>query len=66
MDSNKGAKVAWDSVCLPKSEGGLGLRRLTNWNNTLCLRLIWLLFTSNTSLWVAWHKLHNFDSIARF
>lgn len=52
------AKVAWSSVCLLKGEGGLGLRRLSVWNNNLCLRLIWLLFSGSGSLWVAWHNYH--------
>jgi hypothetical protein len=25
-------KVSWDKVCSPKSEGGLGIRRLDVWN----------------------------------
>lgn len=28
QDSKGRAKVAWDKVCVPKKEGGLGLRRL--------------------------------------
>lgn len=45
IESGKGAKVAWSGVCLPKNEGGLGLRRFREWNTTLCLRFIWLLFS---------------------
>lgn len=45
------AKVAWKTVCLPKAEGGLGLRDLSLWNKTLCLKLVWLLFSENESLW---------------
>lgn len=57
------SKVAWSTVCLPKSEGGLGLRRFSAWNTTLSLRLIWLLFSNSGSLWVAWHcHHHNLDS----
>jgi len=44
IDVKKGAKVAWSEVCLPKEEGGVGLRRFTVLNTTLCLRLVWLLF----------------------
>lgn len=50
------AKVSWSSVCLPKQEGGLGLRDLTIWNTSLCLNLIWLLHTENESLWAMWTK----------
>ena len=59
IDGSKGAKVSWSTVCLPKCEGGLGLRRLTDWNSTLSLRFIWFLFSENVSLWTQWHKYHN-------
>ncbi|KAG7581859.1 Reverse transcriptase zinc-binding domain [Arabidopsis suecica] len=52
--SARGARVSWESVCTPKSSGGLGLRRLQPWNKVLGLKLIWLLFTAGGSLWVSW------------
>ncbi|CAA7013480.1 unnamed protein product [Microthlaspi erraticum] len=56
-DSARGARVSWASVCSPKSAGGLGLRRLEDMNQVFGLKLIWMLFASNGSLWVAWaHK----------
>lgn len=30
IDSGSGTKVAWNTVCLPKKEGGLGLRRFSH------------------------------------
>jgi len=48
------AKVAWDKVCAPKKEGGLGLRRLEVWNKAAMLNHIWNLFVQAGSLWVAW------------
>ncbi|KAG7536677.1 Reverse transcriptase domain [Arabidopsis suecica] len=62
IDGSEGAKVAWSTVCLPKKEGGLGLRRFSQWNSTLCLRFIWLLFSDSGSLWAMWHKYHNIKS----
>ncbi|WZZ65202.1 hypothetical protein YC2023_076572 [Brassica napus] len=59
MDRIGQAKVSWSIVCLPKAEGGLGLRRLTVWNTTLCLRYIWLLFSEKPSLWSSWRGYHN-------
>lgn len=53
-NSSREAKVSWESVCLPKEEGGLGLRRLMTWNKVFGLKLIWLLFTKSGSLWVSW------------
>lgn len=49
-------KVAWKTVVLPKKEGGLGLRDISAWNKTLCLKLVWRLFTAKDSLWAAWVK----------
>lgn len=49
------AKIAWTTVCLPKEEGGLGLRSFAVWNRVLCLKFIWLLLSKTPSLWVEWH-----------
>lgn len=51
IDKNGITKVAWNLVCLPKEEGGLGLRSFTVWNHVLCLRFIWILLSKNNSLW---------------
>ena len=48
------AKVAWETVCLPKNEGGLGLRRLEEFNKALITSHIWILLTNKESLWVQW------------
>ena len=66
IDAKGLTKVSWAKVCLPKEEGGLGLKRFAAWNRTLCLRMIWLLFSTSGSLWVAWHMLHNFSKTASF
>jgi hypothetical protein len=50
------AKVSWTDVCLPKKEGGLGLKRLNIWNYSSMLRHIWSLFARSGSIWVAWVK----------
>ena len=56
--SARGAKISWVSVCTPKEEGGLGLRRLEEWNEVLGSKLIWLLFAAGGSLWVSWVRRH--------
>ncbi|GKD46609.1 hypothetical protein Tco_1271254, partial [Tanacetum coccineum] len=54
-DMRKGkAKVAWDVVCLPKKEGGLGVRKLDSFNKALMIAHIWSLLTHKESLWVRW------------
>lgn len=53
-NSARSAKIAWESVCTPKDAGGLGLKRLADWNRIMGLKLIWLIFTAGGSLWVSW------------
>nr|ABV21212.1 Ty1_Copia-element protein [Arabidopsis thaliana] len=66
-DEHHKAKVSWSTVCLPKAEGGLGVRKFTEWNTALNLKLIWLLFSNSGSLWVAWHLFHNLStSVSNF
>ncbi|GJV17171.1 putative RNA-directed DNA polymerase [Tanacetum coccineum] len=48
------SKVAWEVVCLPKVEGGLGIKRLGVFNNALMSSHIWKLLTRKESLWVQW------------
>jgi len=48
------AKVAWDKVCAPKKERGLGIKKLEVWNKASLLIHIWNLFARASSLWVAW------------
>ena len=55
LDKKAIAKMSWTTVCLPKEEGGLGLRSLLVWNQVLCLRFIWRLLSKTQSLWVDWH-----------
>nr|GEX99632.1 hypothetical protein [Tanacetum cinerariifolium] len=48
------AKIAWEDVCLPKDEGGLGIRRLKAFNKALISSHIWSLLSHRDSLWVKW------------
>ena len=58
------AKVSWDDLCVPKSEGGLGVRKFRETNRVFALKLIWRLFTQPSSLWVSWvtHYLLRYNS----
>ncbi|GJX94924.1 hypothetical protein Tco_0349510 [Tanacetum coccineum] len=58
------AKVAWDSVCMPKHEGGLGIHRKEDFNIALMANHIWIIFTHRESLWVKW--VHTDGVIATF
>ena len=54
IESTHRAKISWKSVCLPKEEGGLGLRRIKDSNDANVMKHIWNLFYRKDSLWVAW------------
>jgi hypothetical protein len=49
-----GAKVAWASLCYPKSEGGLGIKRIKDWNKAAILKLVWRILMESSSVWVSW------------
>lgn len=50
-----GARVAWEDVSQPKEEGGLGIRKLHDWNKALMARCIWNIcghdYSSNWAVW---------------
>nr|XP_043613101.1 uncharacterized protein LOC122585066 [Erigeron canadensis] len=48
------AKVSWKIVCLPKYEGGLGIRRIEDSNTALMAAHVWSIITNRKSLWVQW------------
>ncbi|GKD24017.1 hypothetical protein Tco_1225720 [Tanacetum coccineum] len=48
------AKVAWNVVCLPMDEGGLGIRKLDAFNKALMTTQVWKLLSRKESLWVEW------------
>ena len=53
-----GAKVAWQNICYPLREGGLGIKSLKTWNQAATLKHIWRLLTNKESLWTMWiHKI---------
>jgi hypothetical protein len=38
--THTGAKVAWNAVCYPLYEGGLGIKKLKTWNQAATLKHI--------------------------
>lgn len=47
-------KVAWEVICSPKSEGGLGLRNVVDWNHAAMAKHLWAICSKQDSLWVKW------------
>ncbi|GAV93079.1 hypothetical protein CFOL_v3_36457, partial [Cephalotus follicularis] len=56
-NSGKRGLVKWTTVCLPRPEGGLGIKSLKTWNQILLLKQIWNILNDH-SLWVQWCKLN--------
>ncbi|GJM95350.1 hypothetical protein PR202_ga12072 [Eleusine coracana subsp. coracana] len=46
--------VAWDRVCLPKEQGGLGIRDIALQNQCLLLKLVDKLHHPSDSAWATW------------
>ncbi|KAL0287968.1 UNVERIFIED_CONTAM: putative mitochondrial protein [Sesamum radiatum] len=57
------AKVAWDQLCRPKEEGGLGVHNILVINKALMLKHLWkIIHNDRHSIWVDWilhHRLRN-------
>jgi hypothetical protein len=52
------ALVAWKSICLPKSEGGLGLFDLRARNRSFLGKQLWNIHLKSDSVWIRW--IHHF------
>lgn len=48
------AKVAWQEICRPKKEGGLGLKSLKEANVVSYSKLMYRIISNNDPLWVKW------------
>ncbi|XP_031248848.1 uncharacterized protein LOC116106632 [Pistacia vera] len=55
--SPSGAKVAWSSVCYPLTKGGLGIKRIQDWNRAAILKHVWRLLTDRSFIWSSWARL---------
>ena len=49
-----GCKVSWESLCVPKEEGGLGIKDMGVWNKAAMVKHLWFLCTDHESLWTCW------------
>lgn len=50
---SKAAKVAWDVVYLPREEGGLGLKRVHDWNKAAITRHLWNIASHSYTIWAS-------------
>lgn len=70
LEGHHSAKVSWGTITLTKEQGGLGIKDLATWNKACSMRLLWLLFFREDSVWASWFKevilkgdLHNYWTI---
>lgn len=47
-------KVAWESCCFPKEEGGMGLRRLEDICQMEACKQIWKILVGEVNVWTKW------------
>ncbi|XP_074273963.1 uncharacterized protein LOC141597407 isoform X1 [Silene latifolia] len=54
-EQNEGpALVSWDSICQPIKQGGLGIRKLHEWNIAALGKYVWWIEQKADHLWVKW------------
>ncbi|GKV49683.1 hypothetical protein SLEP1_g56421 [Rubroshorea leprosula] len=53
-DQSAMALVAWSDICVPKTEGGLGVKQLASWDRAALCKYIWLICKNQQDLWVQW------------
>ncbi|XP_071740163.1 uncharacterized protein [Rutidosis leptorrhynchoides] len=51
------SRVAWKDICVPKDQGGLGVKPLREWNETLLVKNLWRVFAHKDTLWSKWVNL---------
>lgn len=44
--------MAWDTLCLSKKEGGMGMREAAKWNATLVDKHVWNIASKADGLWI--------------
>lgn len=52
VDAKKRHLIAWDRLCCPKDEGGLGFRNLKIFNKAHMMKLAWSMLIHQDKLWV--------------
>lgn len=53
------ARVSLENVCLPKAEGGLGVKDLLSWNRACFMHSIKYIMMKDGSIWIAWLYAYN-------
>ncbi|XP_074288169.1 uncharacterized protein LOC141613335 [Silene latifolia] len=54
VQSEGPALVAWDAICRPFNQGGLGIKKLYDWNIAALGKYVWWIEQKADHLWVKW------------
>ncbi|XP_062085935.1 uncharacterized protein LOC133792042 [Humulus lupulus] len=46
--------IAWESVCQSKAAGGIGFKRVAEWNTAAIIKYVWAIAKKEDNLWVRW------------
>ncbi|XP_022849628.1 uncharacterized protein LOC111371725 [Olea europaea var. sylvestris] len=57
--------VAWKDLCLPKDEGGIGLKDLKSWNLELLAKSLWNTQHKKDTLWIRWFLAQDREQVQR-
>ncbi|XP_074266922.1 uncharacterized protein LOC141590214 [Silene latifolia] len=49
---------SWDSMCLPRKEGGVNIKEILSWNKTQLMAWIRKLEFDSNTIWVKWIKVY--------
>ncbi|KAM6557968.1 hypothetical protein CsatA_027207 [Cannabis sativa] len=47
-------QIAWENVCQSKQAGGIGFKKVADWNKAAMFKYIWAIATKEDNLWVKW------------
>ncbi|XP_062080587.1 uncharacterized protein LOC133785356 [Humulus lupulus] len=47
-------QIAWDSLCKPKVAGGIGIKKISEWNKDAMFKYVWAVAAKEDNLWVRW------------
>uniref|UniRef100_A0A803PLA9 Uncharacterized protein n=1 Tax=Cannabis sativa TaxID=3483 RepID=A0A803PLA9_CANSA len=46
--------IAWEFVCQAKSEGGIGFKKVAEWNRAAMFKYVWAIANKEDNMWVRW------------
>uniref|UniRef100_A0A803P4R6 Reverse transcriptase domain-containing protein n=1 Tax=Cannabis sativa TaxID=3483 RepID=A0A803P4R6_CANSA len=47
-------QIAWENVCQSKIAGGIGFKKVADWNKAVMFKYVWAIATKENNLWVKW------------